>query len=82
MRKGWKKTCPWSQGFAAQQVLTGLPPSPAELNHALYPGRAVMRLYLLNYRHGTMGIEVDEVSGDSKLPTYSAIVKTFRFAPN
>ena len=80
MRKGWKKTCAWSLGLPAQQVLTGLPPSPAGLNHALYPGRAVMRLYLLHYKRGTLGIEVDEVSGDTKLPTYSAVVKTFRFA--
>ena len=80
MRKDWKKTCPWSHGIPAQQALTGLPPSPSELNHSMLPPPMVMRLYLLHYQHGTLGIEVDEVSGDSKLDSYSAVVKTFRFA--
>jgi hypothetical protein len=79
MRKGWRKTCPGSHGVPAQQVITGLPPSPSRLNHGLYPEPMVMRLYLLHYKRGILGIEVDEDSGDAKLPTYSAIVKTFRF---
>ena len=40
-----------------------------------------MRLYLLHYKHGTLGIEIDDVRGDSRLATYSAVVKTFHFAP-
>ena len=79
MRKDWKKTCPWSHGIPAQQALTGLPPSPSELNHSMLPPPMVMRLYLLHYKHETLGIEIDEVSGDSKLDSYSAVVKTFRF---
>jgi len=39
-----------------------------------------MRLYLLDYKHSTLGIEIDEVSGNSKLDIYSKFVKTFRFA--
>lgn len=80
MRKGWTKTCRWSRGFPAQQAITGLPPSPDEMNHSLVPGSAVMRLYLLGYKGGTLGIEIDEVRGNSKLDEYSAVVKTFRFA--
>jgi hypothetical protein len=39
----------------------------------------VMRLYLLHYKRGTLGIEIDEVSGSSKLRAYSDVVKSFRF---
>ena len=84
MRKDFKQPCPWSRGLPAQQVLTGLPPSPDQLNHSIgppAPRRMVMRLYLLHYKHGTLGIEIDDVRGDSRLATYSAVVKTFHFAP-
>ena len=80
MRKGWKKTCPWSQGVPAAQILTGLAPSPTQLAHGVLPQPMVMRLYLLGYRAGTLGIEIDEVRGSSKLDAYSAVVKTFHFA--
>ena len=79
MRKGWTKTCPWSPGAPAAQVLWGLAPSPTGLAQGVIPQPMVMRLYLLNYRHGTLGIEIYEVSGDAKLAAYSAVVKTFRF---
>jgi hypothetical protein len=39
-----------------------------------------MRLYLLNYKHATLGIVIDEVTGSDKLDAYSAFVKTFHFA--
>ena len=84
MRKDFKQPCPWSRGLPAQQVLTGLPPSPDQLNHSIgppAPRRMVMRLYLLHYKHGTLGIEIDDVRGDSRLATYSAVVNTFHFAP-
>jgi serine/threonine-protein kinase len=81
MRKGWTKTCPWSQGIPAAQVLTGLSPSPDQLAHGMLPPPMVMRLYLLHYKDGTLGIEIDEVKGSSKLAAYSAIVKSFRFGP-
>ena len=84
MRKDFKQPCPWSRGLPAQQVLTGLPPSPDQLNHSIgppAPRRMIMRLYLLHYKHGTLGIEIDDVRGDSRLTGYSAVVKTFRFAP-
>jgi serine/threonine-protein kinase len=80
MRRDWTKPCPWSHGVPAQQVLTGLPPAPDELNHSLLPQPMVMRLYLLRYRGGTLGIEIDEVKGSAKLDEYSKLVSTFRFA--
>ena len=39
----------------------------------------VMRLYLLDYKDATFGIEIDAVEGSSKLDAYDAVVKTFRF---
>jgi len=66
MRKDWKQTCSWSQGVPAAQVLTGLDPSPTQLAHGMLPQPMVMRLYLLNYRHG-------------KLVSYSRLVRSFRF---
>jgi hypothetical protein len=80
MRKDFIETCQWSGGSPAQQVLTGLPPSPDILNHSLTPGHAVMRLYLLHYKHGTLGIEIDDVRDDARLATYTKVVGTFRFA--
>ena len=76
MRKDWTATCPWSQGIPVQQILTG----PDGLAHGLLPQPLVMRLYLLRYQGGTLGIEIDEVEGSSKLDEYSAVVETFRFA--
>jgi hypothetical protein len=77
--KSWTGTCPWSNGLPAEQILTGLPPSPPDLNHGLLPQPMVMRLYLLHYHGGTLGIEIDEVSGSSRLRAYSDVVKSFRF---
>jgi hypothetical protein len=79
MRKGWKKSCGWSHGTPVAQVLWGLPPSPKGLAHGMIPHPMVMRLYLLAYHGGTLGIEVDEVRGSSKLPAYGAVVSSFRF---
>jgi serine/threonine-protein kinase len=78
-RRGFARTCPWSGRFPAQQVLTGLPPSPDNLNHSLTPGHAVMRLYLLPYERGTLGIEVDDVRDDARLAVYTKVVESFRF---
>jgi serine/threonine-protein kinase len=82
MRRGWRAPCPWSRGLPAQQAITGLAPSPDEMNHSLLPQPMVMRLYLLRYNGGTLAIEIDEVRGDSKLPAYSKVVESFRFAPS
>jgi serine/threonine-protein kinase len=84
MRRNFRQPCRWSRGLPAQQVLTGLPPSPDQLNHSIgapAPRRMVMRLYLLRYKHGTLGIEIDDVRGDSRIAGYSGVVKTFHFAP-
>jgi hypothetical protein len=80
MRAGWTKACPWSGGMPAVQVLTGVEPSPGGMAHGLLPQPMAMRLYLLAYHHGTLGIEIDEVRGSSKLDAYSKVVKTFRFS--
>ena len=79
MRQGFTKPCPWSHGMPAQQVLTGLPPSPDSLNHGLIPRPMVMRLYLLHYKGGTLGIEIDDVRGDARMKSYDDVVKSFRF---
>jgi tRNA A-37 threonylcarbamoyl transferase component Bud32 len=78
-RRGFTKKCPWSGPLPGQNVLTGLPPSPDNLNHSLPPGHAVMRLYLLHYKQGTLGIEIDDVRDDSRLAVYKKVVESFRF---
>ena len=80
MAKTWKRTCPWSQGTPAQQAITGLDPSPTGMNHSMLPQPMVMRLYLLRYHGGILGVEIDAVKGDGKLPRYSSVVRSFRFA--
>lgn len=55
-------------------MLTGLPPSPDDLNHSLPVGHAVMRLYLLHYKQGTLGIEIDDVRDDARLAVYRGLV--------
>ena len=81
MRRGWTKTCPWSHGFPAQQVLTGLDPSPEQMNHSLLPQPTVMRLYLLHYKGGTLGVEIDEVSGDARLAAYKQAASSRSASP-
>jgi hypothetical protein len=80
VRPGWTKTCPWSHGFPAAQIIHGALPTDPGLIDTVLPGRFVMRLYLLDYNRATLGIEIDEIEGSAKLDTYSAFVKTFRFA--
>jgi serine/threonine protein kinase len=80
VRPGWTKTCPWSHGFPAAQIIHGVDPTDPGLIDGVLPPPFVMRLYLLDYKHATLGIEIDEVSGSPRLDTYSAFVKTFRFA--
>ena len=38
-----------------------------------------MRLYLLHYKQGTLGIEIDDVRDDSRLAVYTKVVESFRF---
>ena len=79
MRPGWKTTCPFSNHQPYVQILTGLPPTVTQLEDGVVPRPMVMRLYLLGYRGGTLGIDIHEVAGSSKLGAYSAVVRTFRF---
>jgi predicted Ser/Thr protein kinase len=79
VRPGWTKTCPWSQDLPAAQIIHGVDPTNPDLIDTVLPGRFAMRLYLLDYKHATLGIEIDAVRG-TRLDTYSKFVKTFRFA--
>jgi hypothetical protein len=76
----WKRPCPWSQGVPAALAITGLVPTPTGMAHNVFSPPAVMRLWLLGYRHYTLGIELDEIKGSSKLDAYSKVVDSFRFA--
>jgi hypothetical protein len=59
-------------------VLLGV--SPSHLDHGLIPG-LTWRLYLLNFRGGTLAIEVNDVGGGGRhLAEYSALVKALRFS--
>jgi len=40
----------------------------------------VMRLYLLGYRSGTLGIEVDALTDPAKLDAYTKVVQSFKFS--
>ena len=80
IRKGWKETCPWSQHAPTVQVIHGVVPTDPGMIIAMYPRPYVMRLYLLDYKHATLGIEIEEIEGSAKLDAYSALVKTFHFA--
>ena len=80
IRKGWTETCRWSHGAPAVQLIHGVRPTFPQMIHAMFPPPFVMRLYLLDYKHATLGIEIDEIEGSDKLNAYSAFVKTFHFA--
>jgi tRNA A-37 threonylcarbamoyl transferase component Bud32 len=79
LRAGWKKTCPWSHGMPVVQFIHGVDPTNPQMIHGLPPRPWVMRLYLLDYNHATLGIEIDAIRGGGKLDVYDAVVKTFRF---
>jgi len=78
IRSGYKRACPDSNGLPVQQILTGLAPSPTGLAFGISPPNT-MRLYLLHYKKGTLGIAVTDVRGDSRLEAYDKVVHTFRF---
>jgi hypothetical protein len=81
VQKSWTKTCPWSQGSPVVRVITGRAPTTPQLDHVVIAQPMVMRLYLLGYRNGTLGIEIDALKGSKRLAEYTAVVKTFRFKP-
>jgi tRNA A-37 threonylcarbamoyl transferase component Bud32 len=80
IRKTWTKACPFSHGQPFVQTITDLAPRLRELSHGLIPQPMVMRLYLLGYRGGTIGIEVDALTDPSSLDAYTKVVQSFRFA--
>src|SRR5581483_3632577 len=79
MRRSNTRTCPWSRGVPAVQLIHGVLPTNPQMIHGLLPQPFVMRLYLLDYKRATLGIEIDEIEGSSKLDAYDAVVRTFRF---
>jgi hypothetical protein len=80
MRKGWTRVCPGLDPPAFIETLTGRPPSPRDLSHGIGPQPQVERLYLLNYKGGTLEIEHYARNGSTRLSAYSKVVSTFRFA--
>ena len=77
--KGWTKPCSWSHGQPAADttVLAGLPPSPGGLLQGVF-GPGIMRLWLLGYQGGTLGVAVNAIA-DLTLDKDSRVVQTFRF---
>lgn len=77
--KGWTKPCSWSHGQPAADtsVLAGLPPSPNGLMQGVF-GPGIMRLWLLGYDGGTLGVAVNAIT-DRTLDAYSRVAETFRF---
>jgi serine/threonine protein kinase len=76
---GWTKPCSWSHGQPAADttVLAGLPPSPNGLLQGVF-GPGIMRLWLLGFRGGTLGVAVNAITHRT-LDEYSRVVQTFRF---
>jgi uncharacterized protein YceK len=76
-RPAWHRTCPYSGGQPLSNVLIGV--ADVGLDHAIIP-RQTMRLYLLQYQHVVIAIEVEDVRSAGRLASYSRIVHTFHFA--
>jgi serine/threonine-protein kinase len=79
IRGDWKKPCKWSQHQPAVQIVHGVAPTYPSMITNLWPWRSVTRLYLLDYKHATLGIEIDEIGGGGRLDAYDRVVKSFRF---
>ena len=79
LRPGWTKTCKWSQGHPAVQFLHGVNPTEPKMIVNTWPQPFATRLYLLDYKHATFGIEIDSVRGSRWLDAYDNVVMTFRF---
>jgi hypothetical protein len=79
LRATWKKPCPWSNGAPAALALIGVPPASRGVAHNVTPLPMAMRLYLLAYKGGTLGVEVDAVNGPAKLAAYDRVVRSFTF---
>jgi hypothetical protein len=80
IRRGWKETCKWSHGVPAVQFVHGISPTYPDMIVNSNPQPFATRLYLLDYNHATLGIDIDAVRGGEWLDKYDAVVKTFHFA--
>lgn len=78
MRKTWKKTCPFSKGMPIVQLIRGV--GRSHLAHGIIPRPMKMRLYLLEYQHLTLAIEIVDLENGRRLATYSAAVRRIKFA--
>jgi len=77
LSKSWKKKCPYSHGKPSIQLIAGI--APSGLVHTVVP-RLTIRLYLLNYKAGTLGVEVDDVHKDHPhLGEYSRLLRQVKF---
>jgi hypothetical protein len=77
LAKGGGITCPSLPGRKGVGLITGLLPS--NFDHRVTTGRR-MRLYLLAYNHGALGIEIeDDRGGGDHLAEYDALVHHLRF---
>ena len=69
LAKGWKQH--GCTGEPDVPLLVGVPPSDF-VNTIL--GRVAIRLYLLDRNGGTLSVEVDDVSGGSRLASYQPVI--------
>ncbi len=74
----WTGTCFYAptEGAPIVQLLGGT--GTSSLDHPLVKD-LYMRLYLLEYKGGALGIEVDDFAKGAHLDTYSAIIDQFNF---
>jgi hypothetical protein len=77
VRPGFERPCP-PEPEPYQQIFTGLPPSPGETAFGISPP-TLMRLYLLHYKGGTLGIDIQDLRDDARIEAYDKVVRTFKF---
>lgn len=76
LAKGWKSAaCPVTMPNVP--LLVGV--SPSDFEHAIL-GTVVIRIYLFDNGNQVLGIEVDDVTGGSRLDAYDVVVRALRFA--
>lgn len=77
MAENWTEGCAYWEGGPVIPLIVGL--APSGLDHSMILDQAT-RLYLLDRSdYGTLVIEVTDVSGGSRLDSYSPIVKQIEF---
>jgi len=77
MARGGKGCLAAGAAQLAAPLLVGV--GPSSFDHEVAPGMAE-RHYLLSYRGGTLDVQMVDATDGHRLPSYAAIVRTFRFA--